>query len=252
MRIGNFAIATERRERPQAKAEPTAEADPTLTSTAQQWEEDDQLRRIEALLSLDGPNAPNYQRTYRRELARFDLGHGLPGAWHLDAATQEKGADDRSESGEAGTAGADRAGRQPGRSTIGPWTYLALLVGTTALVCGGSLLGWSMISGRGELWNLGLPIALGGQIGLLAALLIQFERLWADHRRSADRIESVNSRLHDLQRAATLLGTSATSPASQFYAHYAHGADAKVLLTDLKSQLDLLALRVSQQQDRSA
>ena len=191
MRIGNFAEAAERRERPQAKAEPTAEADPALTSTAQQWEEEDQLRRIEALLSFDGPNAPNYQRTYRRELARFDLGHGLPGAWHLDAATQEKGTDDRSESHETRTPGADRGGRQPGRSTIGPWTYLALLVGTTALVCGGSLLGWSMISGRGELWNLGLPIALGGQIALLAALLIQFERLWADHRRSADRIESV-------------------------------------------------------------
>ncbi len=252
MRIENSAAATERNERPQTNIGRTAEVSPAPTPTAQQWEEEDQLRQIETLLTLDGPNDPNQQRTYRRELARFDFGHGLPGAWHLDAATSKKKGDDLSQSSETDAPRTSREIRRSGHSTIGPWTYLALLVGTTALVCGGSLLGWSMISGRAELWNLGLPIALGGQITLLAALLIQLERLWADHRRSAERIETVNSRLHDLQHATTLLGTSATSPASQFYAHYAHGADAKVLLTDLKSQLDLLALRVSQQQDRSA
>lgn len=246
MRTGQPTGVAARRDHSPAKTRPQADVPATQASTARQWEEDELLRQIETLLTSDDPNQ---QRTYRRELARFDSGHRLPGAWHVG---NEKQADGQSESAKSASTNARRGSQRAGRSTVGPWTYLALLIGTTALVCGGSLLGWSMISGRAELWNLGLPIALGGQIALLAALLIQFERLWADHRRSAERIETVNAQLHDLQHTTTLLGTSATSPASQFYAHYAHGADAKVLLTDLKSQLDLLALRVSQQQDRSA
>ncbi len=249
MRTGQPTGAAARRDQSPAKSRPQADSPATQAGTARQWEEDELLRQIETLLTVDGPNDPNQQRTYRRELARFDSGHRLPGAWHVG---DEKAADGQSESAIAASTDARQGSQRAGRSTVGPWTYLALLIGTTALVCGGSLLGWSMISGRAELWNLGLPIALGGQIALLAALLIQFERLWADHRRSAERIETVNSQLHDLQHTTTLLGTSAASPASQFYAHYAHGADAKVLLTDLKSQLDLLALRVSQQQGRSA
>lgn len=251
MRTDRTAVAAERHQRRRATARPAVDTAPKSMSTARQWEEEEQLRQIETVLTPDGPNASINRRAYRRELARFDPGHALPGAWHRDAAKQAEEADAQTAAAATPT-NADRAAQPAGRTTIGPWTYLSLLIGTTALACGGSLLGWSMISGRGELWNLGLPIALVGQIGLLAALLIQLERLWADHRRSAERIETVNSKLHDLQHATTLLGTSATSPASQFYAHYAHGADAKVLLTDLKSQLDLLALRVSQQQDRSA
>lgn len=248
MRMGEPATAGDRRERSRPKADARTDAPAARSSTARQWEEEEELRQIESLLAWEGSNDPNQQKAYRRELARFDLGHGLPGAWHVDA---EREAEGQPESAQVATGVAASSAQRASRSTIGPWTYLALLIGTTALVCGGSLLGWSMISGRSELWNLGLPIALGGQIALLAALLIQFERLWADHRRSAERIEKVNSQLHDLQHTTTLLGTSATSPASQFYAHYAHGADAKVLLSDLKSQLDLLALRVSQQRGQS-
>lgn len=248
MRTGVPTGAADRREYSRPKADARTDAPATQSSTARQWEEEEQLRQIESLLTSEGSNDPNQKKAYCRELARFDLGHGLPGAWHVDAEQEAEGP---SESARAAAGVAAQGPQRAGRSTIGPWTYLALLIGTTALVCGGSLLGWSMISGRSELWNLGLPIALGGQIALLAALLIQLERLWADHRRSAERIEKVNSQLHELQHTTTLLGTSATSPASQFYAHYAHGADAKVLLSDLKSQLDLLALRVSQQQGRS-
>lgn len=248
MRVGAPTATGDRRERSRPKADTPTDTPAFPSSSARQWEEEEQLRQIESLLASEGSNDPNQQKAYRRELARFDLGHGLPGAWHVDA---QREADGRPESAQAVAGVAAQRARRASRSTIGPWTYLALLIGTTALVCGGSLLGWSMISGRSELWNLGLPIALGGQIALLAALLIQLERLWADHRRSAERIDKVHSQLHDLQHTTTLLGTSAASPASQFYAHYAHGADAKVLLSDLKSQLDLLALRVSRQQDQS-
>ena len=44
----------------------------------------------------------------------------------------------------------------------------------------------------------------------------------------------------------TLLGTSHGSPAGSFYAHMARGASPQLLLADLKSQLDLLAVKLGQ------
>lgn len=48
-----------------------------------------------------------------------------------------------------------------------------LFGGMTALVCGATLAGWSLVSDRVELWNIGLPTALVGQFLLLAALAAQ-------------------------------------------------------------------------------
>jgi len=113
------------------------------------------------------------------------------------------------------------------------------------LVCGGILLGWSLATDRSELWTTGLPVAIGGQIALLVGLLLQLERLWHDSRRAADRLEAVDQQLHDLKTTTTLLGTSHASPGGAFYAHLADGAGSQLLLSDLKGQLDLLALKIS-------
>jgi len=41
----------------------------------------------------------------------------------------------------------------------------------------------------------------------------------------------------------------ASPSASDFYAHYAGGANAQLLLTDLKGQLDLLAIKIAENDD---
>jgi hypothetical protein len=51
--------------------------------------------------------------------------------------------------------------------------------------------------------------------------------------------------LDDLKQTATLLTTGHASPAQSFYAHMAGGAGPQILLADLKSQLDLLAVQMS-------
>ena len=44
----------------------------------------------------------------------------------------------------------------------GGFTWFVLALGTASFACGGVLLGWSLATGRHELWNVGLPVARGG------------------------------------------------------------------------------------------
>jgi hypothetical protein len=90
-----------------------------------------------------------------------------------------------------------------------------------------------------------VPVILAGQISLLLGLVLQLDRIWRDSRRAAAKMETVDEEIHDLKTAASLLGTT-HGPSSAFYAHWAGGAGPEVLLSDLKSQLDLLAVKLSE------
>lgn len=125
--------------------------------------------------------------------------------------------------------------------------WAALSLGFMMLVCGGTLLGWSVLAVRPELWPVGLPIAIGGQLALLVGLVLQLDRLWWHNRHTADKLDTVDRQVRDLRHATSLLGTTHSSPAASFYAHFAGGAHPKLLLTDLKSQLDLLAVKIEQE-----
>ena len=122
--------------------------------------------------------------------------------------------------------------------------WMTLSLGTSGFVCGLSLMAWSMNTGRQELWTIGTPIIFAGQIALVMGLVLQLDRVWRDSRWSATKMETVDEQLHDLKMATTLLNT-AHGPSSAFYAHWAGGAGPEILLGDLKSQLDLLAIKLS-------
>ena len=123
--------------------------------------------------------------------------------------------------------------------------WFSVGLGTISLVCGGILVGWSLATGRHELWNIGLPLALAGQITLLAGLLLQIDRLWHDNRTTAERLDGVGQELHELQTNTALLTTDREPASSVFYSHLANGAGPRLLLSDLKSQLDLLAAKIA-------
>jgi len=129
------------------------------------------------------------------------------------------------------------------RTSIVVWSLLGF--GIMAFVCGAILLAWSLIAGRSELWTLGMPACLAGQLGLLLGLVFQLSRLWDDNRQTANQLATVDQRLDDLKQTATLLTTGHSAPAQSFYAHLAGGANPQLLLADLKSQLDLLAVQMS-------
>lgn len=123
-----------------------------------------------------------------------------------------------------------------------------LSLGLMTFVCGGVLLGWSLLSGRGELWSLGLPLILAGQASLIVGLVFQLDGLSQSNRETSQTLEELDDQLHDLQHATTMLGTTHSGGARSFYAHMAEGASPQMLLTDLKGQMDLLAVRLAQAQ----
>jgi hypothetical protein len=193
------------------------------------WELDEQLRHIERVLQSAKVRSQRSEAIYRREASRLDLPHTGPPERHSLSKQRM----------------AQPTGRSP---AAGVFTWLALSLGTASFVCGGILLGWSLAAGRQELWTIGLPVALVGQIVLLIGLVLQLDRLWRDSRASAAKLDNVDQQLGELKATTTLLGTSQGPAASVFYSHLAGGAGPQLLLTDLKSQIDLLAMKIAQEE----
>ncbi len=127
------------------------------------------------------------------------------------------------------------------------WSVLSISL--MVLACGGVLLGWSAIAQRKELWSLGLPIALGGQSGMLLGFLFLFERMWRDRDDANEKLDVVDSQLHELSHATSITGGPHYTAAQAFYTHMAQGAHPSLLLSDLKSQLDMLAVRITEHQN---
>ena len=199
------------------------------------WELDEQLRHIERVLQTTAVKDDEAKAIYRREASRFDLPHADPTAWHVPSADPLKPLKAKARKTERG-------------SVLGALTWTALSLGMASFLCGSILLGWSLVTGRQELWAVGLPVAIGGQVVLLVGLVMQIDRLWYDNRTAAAKLDSVDEQLHELKTATTLLGAGQGPAAGAFYSHFAGGAGPKLLLTDLKSQLDLLAMKIAQEE----
>lgn len=196
------------------------------------WELDEQLRHIERVLQAAKTQVQPIDMGRQRQTMHCDAAHtGLP-AWHVPLAERH------------------RQGRpKPNNGSHLLWglvTWSALLLGTAGLVCGCSLLAWSLTEGPAELWNIGLPVAAVGQVALLVGLVLQVDGLWHHSHQTVAKLDSVDEQLYEIRASATLLGAGQSSTAGTFYAHLAHGAGPQLLLTDLKSQLDLLALKIAE------
>lgn len=198
------------------------------------WELDQQLRHAQSLLQTARGGSRGREAAYQQEVTRVDGPHVASRPWH--PATAAKSAQRK------------RAKSPQPSGAIGVLTWAVLSLGTMALACGGILLGWSLVTDRAELWGIGLPIALGGQVTLLLGLILQLERLWHDSRRASAKLDTVDEQLSELKTTTTLLGTTHSSSASTFYSHLADGAAPQLLLSDLKSQLDLLALKMGREE----
>jgi hypothetical protein len=199
------------------------------------WELSQELRQIERILRV--PELRRAERNkedeaaYRREAMRLDRQHAAQTAWPPPPRPQPQ---------------APRPAARPRQPSFFGWLCVAL--GTTALVCGGVLCGWAWLGHRPGLWSIGLPTAIGGQVALVLGLVLQLRRLWHDSRRAAEQLDCVEGQLTHLQaNAAMLAQTQGALPNQAFYTHLAHGAGPDLLLHDLKSQLDLLAMQIQQQ-----
>ena len=161
--------------------------------------------------------------------------HDMAADWHLGGMLAPVAA------ATATQASSHHPNTKPRTSLIG---WLLILCGVTAFVCGGVLMGMSLAQGRGELWRMGLPLAIVGQGGLLVGLVFQLERVWQSHRRASARLHEVDEHVADLQTTTDLLGTTHSGPSQAFYHHMAGGANTEMMLADLKGQMDMLAVQM--------
>jgi len=229
-----------------AESQSASQEDTTKTDTASTaahrpptydgWEIDEQLRHVRWILG-SGPVPKEKLEELSQPTFRLDGGHGLP-APQLKRAGRS--------SGKSELVAAAPKKHAPGSRVLAALAWTTLWLGTTGAVCGLALIGWSMHTGRQDLWAIGTPIILAGQIVLILGLVLELDRIWRDSRWAAARLETVDEQLHDLKTATTLLGAT-QGPSSAFYAHWAGGAGPEILLGDLKGQLDLLAVKLSKQ-----
>lgn len=94
------------------------------------------------------------------------------------------------------------AGRRPRRARLGSMvgSWIILTFGLAVFVCGGGLLAQSALTGNQLLWNLGLPLALIGQAGLVVGLILQMDAIWQTSREA-------NETLVELDRSISRLRT---------------------------------------------
>ena len=100
------------------------------------------------------------------------------------------------------------------------------------------------MTGRQDLWRLGLPVLFVGQVILLGSLILQIQRLWRHNRAAIAKLDTVGEELHEL-KASTYWNASHGPASNLFYSHLASGAAPQMLLNDLKSQIDLLAMKIA-------
>lgn len=193
------------------------------------WESEQQLRHIAHVIGAKKVDRPEPPADSRPTVARIDSAHGIGAGMHSRPSDQDVGHD----------------GAEHSAGPMAALTWLALSLGTMAFVCGGILTGWSIVTSRADLWTIGLPVALGGQIALLIGLILQLDRLRQDNRQAADKLKHVDDKLLQIKTTTTMLGTGTQTPGGAFYAHLANGAGPDLLLSDLKGQLDLLAMKIS-------
>ena len=194
------------------------------------WETDEQLRHIERVLQSVKTGSRSIDPV-PPEPARRDVPHAGPPTWHMSQAEKHH--------------------RPKAKHTIaavlsGLLIWSIFLVGVVGFLGGVALLGWSMRSGRQDLWNVGLPATLIGQLALLTGLALQIQRLCRHNRAAVAKLDNVDEQLHQLKTSTTFWSASHGPASSLFYSHLANGAGSQLLLSDLKSQIDLLAMKIAQ------
>ncbi|MBN1589960.1 MAG: hypothetical protein JW888_10630 [Pirellulales bacterium] len=194
------------------------------------WALDEDLKHIGRLLGGSRRSGTQPGSDAKLVERRFDAAHGTVAGYHYDGRSA------KTASGNA----------HLGASVVGMIAWTMLTLGLMASACGGVLLGWSVVVRRDDLWTVGLPITVAGLLVLVVALVLQLDRLSGDNRQTAARLDQFGNRLLQLRRDATMSASHAHLAGGAFYAHLADGASPQLLLTDLKSQLEVLTQKLGQ------
>jgi hypothetical protein len=76
-----------------------------------------------------------------------------------------------------------------------------------AFACGAVLVGWSLLTGRADLWRLGLPLALL-EAGWLMGTLLQLESLGRSQRETHQALAEAKEQIESLRQTTMLLSAA--------------------------------------------
>ena len=119
------------------------------------------------------------------------------------------------------------------------WSVVYL--GLVALICGATLTAWAYLEGRAELWLVGVPTAVLGQIALMLGLIVQLDGLWQSHRKSRRTFAVLDDRLSNLRQSSMILN----APHAKAYlaSHVPPPAKGDAPL-DLRQEIERLSAKV--------
>jgi len=176
------------------------------------------------------------------------LQRNLSSAWQTGSTAQATKSDDAPWS----TTGAIRVAPTPlltapvaepttERATkFASWSVVYL--GLIALICGAALTAWAYVGGRGELWIVGIPTAVLGQIGLVVGLILQLDGLWQSHQRSSQSFALLDHRISDLRQTSTIFNP--LHPQAYPPPHYPQMSREEAPM-DLRREIERLSARVA-------
>ena len=115
----------------------------------------------------------------------------------------------------------------------GTWPWVMLAFGLGVFACGAALMGLSLAKGSTPLWQLGLPMVLGGQLAVLFVVIWQLDVVWLSNRATFVALHSVDEQLRQLQvRASHHVANS--QDVKTFSRHLAEDVSPHMLLKDLR------------------
>ena len=196
------------------------------------WDTDDDMQAADRLAGSIPTSGRSPYGVIQPPSAMMDAPHPAVSGWHATLNQQ---------AAQASLPAGERNAKRRRRSLF---AGAVLWLGLAVFICGGGLFGTSIANGRGDLWSVGMPLALVGLVALLIGLVMQVEGLWHSGREILDSADRTDQRLSDIERTIATLDTSHDNPSQALPNHSIAGANPQQLFADLKGHLDLLATQM--------
>lgn len=116
------------------------------------------------------------------------------------------------------------------------WQWTMVSMGAATFCCGAALVAWSFTDNQAQLWHVGVPLTLLGQLIFLIGLCLQLDILRTEGQRTGSRIEDLQSSLHQDDEVGLVVSQPSATLARQVHPETA--------LQELKTRLDLVGARL--------
>jgi hypothetical protein len=192
-----------------------------------EWELDQQLHDVRQLLEA---RTGNYEQPANRRSALYA---------DVDSTLKNQKQSVREQDSKTRRIDIPESKAKVDRQDPSLFAWLVFSFGLMSLTCGAVLIVWSLVTGRHELWRVGLPIALVGQAVILVGIVLLLDRMWRENRTADQRISKVDRQLEQLHDTPSAFDPSPVS-LRRFDTSDSNSASPHVIVADIKGQLDRL------------